>query len=298
MKKITAIILSVIMVLSMLIMTGCKQKPAEELIPDAIENTSELDAFDIEYEISVDASVMGIGMEIPVKGVIQLDSIDDLEDLEAYISFEVDLSDVESLLSSFGTEGEFSDPIEGEIAYADEWLFVKYNIMGEEDSFKADVSEEAEIIIDEIDIIKDMDIKEEMPEDLSAVLDEVEDIIDELLEDAEVEKDGRNRVVELDFDTDDINDMISGVISIIGYAADISLPGFSFDELSATFTVNRKEYIVGTEATLAVSADYQGISMDVECDIEIKLNDPGSKVKVKSIRGSDDFPEIDIEDIY
>lgn len=298
MKKITAIILAAVMVLSMMVMAGCKQKSAYDLVMDAAEKTSELTAFDAEYKVTADASVMGMGFEIPVSGVIQVNGIDDIDDLEAYVSFEVDLSDMESLLSGLGAGGEFSDPIEGEIAYSDGWIYVQYNMMGEEGSSKADISDYIDEIAEELDGMDKDEIMEELPAEVTDLTEEIEKMLEELLEDAEVEKDGGNRIVEIEFDTDDINDMISGLTAIIGFAVDMEIPGISVEELSGSVTVNKKEYIVGTEATLAISMDIQGIPMDMEAEIELTLNDPGSNVKVKTIRGCEDFPEVDADEIF
>ena len=297
MKKLTAILLTVLMVASMLTLVGCKQKPADELIPDAIEKTSELDAFDIDYKIAVDASVMGMGMDIPVSGKIQVASIDDIDDLELYASFEVDLSDMASLLGAYGGGEDFSDPIEGEIAYSDGWLYVKYNAMGEEGEAKSDVSDYIDDFADELKGMDMDDVMDQMPTEATAMIDAFKDMFEDLLEDADVERDGGNRVVELKIDTDDINDMIGGVMSIIGYAADLDLPGLSVENLKSTITVNRKEYIVGFDTEIEVSADISGIAFDVEAKLGFTLNDPGSKVKVKTIKGAKNFEEVDAEDL-
>ncbi len=298
MKKLTALLLAVLMVVSVFVLSGCKQKSAYDLVMDATEKTSELDAFDAEYEITLDASVMGMGFDVPVSGVIQVSGIDDIDDLEAYVSFEVDLSDVESLLAGFGAAGEFSDPIEGEVAYADGWLYVQYNMMGEEGSAKADISEYIDEIMGELDGMDINEVAEELPAEVSAIVEEMEDMLKELLEDAEVERDGGNRIVELDFDTDDFNDFIGGVLSLVGYAADMDLPGISIEELAFSYIINKKEYIVGINSAIEISMDIQGISMDMAADIEVSLNDPGSKVKVKTIRGCDDFEEVDADEIF
>ena len=297
MKKLTAILLTVLMVASMLTLVGCKQKPADELIPDAIEKTSELDAFDIDYKIAVDASVMGMGMKVPVSGKIQVAGIDDIDDLELYASFEVDLSDMESMLSSMGAGGEFDDPIEGEIAYSDGWLYVKYNAMGEEGEAKSDVSDYIDDFADELKGMDMDDVMDQMPAEATAMIDEFKDMFEELLEDADVERDGGNRVVELKIDTDDINDMIGGVMSIIGYAADLDLPGLSVEKLNSTITVNRKEYIVGFDTEIEVSMDMQGVAFDMEASIEFTLNNPGGKVKVSTIKGAKKFEEVEADDL-
>lgn len=297
MKKLTAILLTVLMVASMLTLVGCKQKPADELIPDAIEKTSELDAFDIDYKISVDASVMGMGMEVPVSGKIQVAGIDDIDDLELYASFEVDLSDMESMLSSMGAGGEFDDPIEGEIAYSDGWLYVKYNAMGEEGEAKSDVSDYIDDFADELKGMDMDDVMDQMPTEATAMIDAFKDMFEDLLEDADVEREKGNRVVTLKVDTDDINDMIGGVMSLIGYAAGMDLPGLSIEKLKSTIVVNRKEYIVGLGAEIEVSMDMSGISMDMEAKLDFTLNDPGSKVKVKSIKGAKNFEEVDADEL-
>ena len=297
MKKLTAILLTVLMVASMLTLVGCKQKPADELIPDAIEKTSELDAFDIDYKISVDASVMGMGMEVPVSGKIQVAGIDDIDDLELYASFEVDLSDMESMLSSMGAGGEFDDPIEGEIAYSDGWLYVKYNAMGEEGEAKSDVSDYIDDFADELKGMDMDDVMDQMPTEATAMIDAFKDMFEDLLEDADVEREKGNRVVEIKIDTDDINDMIGGVMSLIGYAADMELPGLSIEKLKSTIVVNRKEYIVGLGAEIEVSMDISGIAFDMEAKLDFTLNDPGSKVKVKSIKGAKNFEEVDADEL-
>ncbi|MBR5252582.1 MAG: hypothetical protein IKV39_01755 [Clostridia bacterium] len=297
MKKLTALLLTVLMVVSMFTFAGCKQKPADELIPDAFEKTSELTSFDIDYKIAVDASVMGMGMEVPVSGKIQVAGIDDIDDLELYASFEVDLSDMESLLGAYGGGEDFSDPIEGEVAYADGWLYVKANMMGEKTEAKADVSYYIDDIMGELDGMDMDDIMDELPSEASAMLDTFKDLFEELLEDADVEREKGNRVVTLKVDTDDINDMIGGVMSIIGYAADIDLPGLSIEKLKSVITVNRKEYIVGFDTEIEVSMDISGIAFDAEASLEFTLNKPGSDVKVKTIKGAKNFEEVDAEDL-
>lgn len=296
MKKLTALLLTVLMVASMFTLVGCNQKSADELIPDAIENTSELDSFDVDYKISVDASVMGMGMEVPVEGKIQVAGIDDIDDLELYASFEVDLSDMEDLLGAYGG-GSLGGSVEGEVAYSDGWLYVKYDVMGESGEAKADVSEYIDEIAAELDGMNMDDVMDQLPSEATMMLDAFKDMFDELLEDADVEREKGNRVVTLKIDTDNINDMIGGVMSLIGYAADMDLPGFSIEKLKSTITVNRKEYIVGFDTEVEVSMDISGIAFDAEAKIEFTLNDPGSKVKVSTIKGSKNFEEVDADDL-
>lgn len=296
MKKLTALLLTVLMVVSMFTLVGCKQKPADELIPDAFEKTSELDSFDIDYKIAIDASVMGMGMEVPVEGKIQIAGIDDIDDLELYASFEVDLSDMADLLGAYGGE-EFSGPIEGEVAFADGWIYVKANMMGEKIEAKADVSEYIDEIAAELEGFDMDDVMSELPSEATMMVEMVEELFNDLLEDADVEREKGNRVVTLKVDTDDINDMIGGVMSLIGYAAGMDLPGLSIEKLKSTIVVNRKEYIVGLGAEIEVSMDMSGISMDMEAKLDFTLNDPGSKVKVKSIKGAKNFEEVDADEL-
>ena len=77
MKKIIALVLSVLLVASMLAFTSCGKEPtAYELISAAAEKSSALKDIELEQTVNMKMDMMGMSMDVPIKMTMKGKNID------------------------------------------------------------------------------------------------------------------------------------------------------------------------------------------------------------------------------
>ena len=66
MKKLTAVALALVMLVSVFALTSCEKVTAYSLVADAVAKTNALDSFEADMDIKMNVDVMGISMEMPI----------------------------------------------------------------------------------------------------------------------------------------------------------------------------------------------------------------------------------------
>ena len=264
MKKIIALVLSVLLVASMLAFTSCGKEPtAYELISAAAEKSSALKDIELEQTVNMKMDMMGMSMDVPIKMTMKGKNID--SDDAIYYSL------VNTTMMGMSVDSTVY--IEGSDIYT--------VTMGEGYKMKADE------VLDEYDISKDLKAVFYCPAE--SVFEGIEVVKNE---------DGTRSVSLVMTQEDYINayrPYYDSLMGEVGLAGDAKL-----SDINITVTVNSDGYMCGFKMSCNLEMTVTEMGMDVPVkatlDTEIKFVNIGSDVTITPPEGYQSFPELGVDE--
>ncbi len=264
MKKIIALVLSVLLVASMLAFTSCGKEPtAYELISAATEKSAALKDIELEQTVNMKMDMMGMSMDIPIKMTLKGKDID--SDNAIYYSL------VNTTMMGMSVDAVVY--IEGDDVYT--------VTMGEGYKVKGGK------LIDEYDISKDLTAVFFCPAE--SVFEGVEVVKNE---------DGTRSVSLVMTQEEYINAYRPYYDSLMG---EVGLGGdATLSDIKVTVTVDSDGYICGFKMSCGLSMTVTEMGMDVPVtatlDTDIKFVNIGGNVTITPPEGYQSFPELGVDE--
>lgn len=279
MKKLTAIGLIFVMLLSVFSLTSCEKVTAYSLIMDAQEKMNALDScdYDMDLSITMDMGIMGGKIEIPAKANIKGAGLTG-ENPVSLMTIEMGLFE-----SIFGdntlvvyTEGD--------------WIYMVAGGEGRKGKIDTDNTEEEQETLDMLEI----DVNDLMQKVYS----------EEAMKDLEIiENEDGTRSVSMTVPDEVLEGFCDSLLDLIAKTGtetegESTIGEFSVSNVILDLVVNKEGYLskedMGLDITVKVAAE-EGVSFSITMNLEMSLafKNPGTAVTVTPPEGYQDFPETD-----
>lgn len=279
MKKLTAIGLIFVMLLSVFSLTSCGKVTAYSLITDAQEKMNALDScdYDMDLSITMDMGIMGGKIEIPAKVNIKGAGLTG-ENPVSLMTIEM------GLLESIFGDNTLVIYTEGE------WIYMVAGGEGRKEKIETDNTEEEQETLD----VLEADINDLIQKIYS----------EEAMKDLEViENEDGTRSVSMTVPDEVLEDFCNSLLDLIAKTtaeteAESPIGEFSISNFVSDITVDKEGYLSEDDSsldlTVKIAAD-EGISLSVTMNLEMSLafKNPGTAVTVTPPEGYQDFPETD-----
>ncbi len=266
-KRILALVVAVLMLVSVFAMASCKAEPTNyELVSDALTNVKALDEADMEINIGMKMSVMGMTMEMPVKMSMQAKGLT-TDDPVAYIAM---------TMSTMGMS------VDMEMYTEDGYVYAK--VMGE--TMKQKV-EEADMGYADSEMYKG--ILQDIPEDILNTSAAV------------VENNDGSKTFTIEFDAETFSELYADLIKDMSEsnAEGATIKSCTVDNCKVEITVSKDGYIkvydIAFDMEMTISEAGMDMAMGMQLDMSCEFKNPGKPVTVKTIEGYKDFPEAPAE---
>ena len=258
MKKITALFLSILMILSL----GACQKAAnpEDVYASAVDKMSKLDSVDMDMDMKIKADAGGFSMEIQVDmGIQQVKKSN--SDLQLKTTMGMSLAGQE---------------LGASIYYRDGTCYVNTEMSGMAQKVKADVDVE-EILEKYGNSTSMMTLKPETLKDLKG----------------ERQSDG-SYVFTYSADADDLKDFMNSFSDTMGNSADMD--DLKINAITGETVVNKEGYISSMNLVLDCSAAEEGQEVNMTLEIDATINNPGGEVVI-DFPDFSDYEEVDSSEV-
>jgi len=272
-KRIFALSLAVLMLVSLFALSSCKKETAYSLITDATAKTEVLDSLDADISLDCSLSTMGVTMAIPAE-ISMLASGMQEENTKYALDFSANIP--MAGVSLAGTAG-----------VEDNWLYL--SLMGTNMKMNlASLIESLNVQTPDEEVIS----KEESDEMLKEILAETEIVKNE---------DG-TKSVAFALPADKIKEILKSAAGKFDAETAAMLEDVEYSDIAMNYTINEDGYFseIEVSATLSVSVEDESLGasdMDVTLDMTIEFNDPGADVTVTMPEGYESFEEVAIEDL-
>lgn len=266
MKKLTAVALTLVMLVSVFALTSCEKVTAYSLVTDAVAKTNALDSFEADMNIAMGMSVMGVTMEVPMDYNIKAAGLKG----ENPVSFStIDMS----LMGATMTTESY---MEGD------WCYI--SVSGQ--NMKVKVGEDSE----EYDGYANIESAiKGLPEE---VLSEVEI----------VENEGGTKTVSVAIEDDKFAEIYKDFIDSMAASAtetNDSISDISITNATVEITVDENGYVSVYKMAFDMNIDVEtsGIVVGTEASVEMEITfkNPGTAVTITPPEGYQDFPEVDLD---
>jgi len=264
MKKIFTLALALLMALSALSLASCeKALTPYETVAAALEKNAQLDAIEAEQVIKMKMDMMGMTIEMPVNGTMKATGI----------------KSGNPVMYSKASTTVMGTTMDTETYVEDGYLYM--NAMGE--SYKTN----ATAIAEDYDVLKEINSMLQLPPE--RVFEGVEPVTNE---------DGTTSF-SFTMTKDDYlatyRPFFDSMSESLGVTSDGS--GLKIDDVNITMTIDKNGYVCGYVMAfkLEVSVTESGVSMDIKCDVECKLDfvNIGGNVTITPPEGYKDYKELE-----
>lgn len=262
-KRLFAVILSILSVLSAVLLTGCEKITAYALVAGAMAKTSALDSIDGEMTMNMNMSTMGVTMEVPVTTTIKA----------AGLQGENPVMSMDMTMSILETE------VTANIYAENEYFYI--TMLGQSMKMKAGE------LTEEYDVLSDLkDTMQLPPEDL---LKDVEIVTNE---------DG-TRTVSLDIPDETFAEIYKDLLESTeeSAASGSAVSDVTVANAKTEITVDANGYIAVYKLEFDMSMKVEGETIAIQTDATVKYNAPGNAVTVTPPEGYQDFTEITEDDL-
>ena len=252
MRKITSLLLVVVLVFSTMLLTSCEN--AQSLITKATEKTQKLDSYKAELEMEVVTSAQGMTLEIPMT-----------------IDMKVKGAQTDSpVVSATIAMSMFGQTFDIDMYAEDEWIYMSSN--GENVKMSAD----------------DADGEYDYTDDIQSM---IKDLPKDVLKDAEIVKnDDGSKTVALDLASDVFEDVYDDLIKSVNDSSDTEASNVEISDAKVKITVADgyiSVYDISFDMDITVSEIET--SSSVKCTVTFK--DPGKDVEIAPPEGYKNFKE-------
>ena len=276
MKRIKTTVFIALLLSVVLVLAGCgstaKEQTAYELVKSAAEKTNALDSSEMNMEINMKMSIMGMTMDLPMKYNIKTAKDGD----------------------AVNTLGTMDMSVMGESFKAEMFIDKDFIYMKEIDTDDPDSAAKVKIPVD------DETAKAYNVADMSGNM--IKTLPEDILKDVEVVKsENGDRIVNVQIAEDRFNEIFkeytdSALSNVLSEISDNSDTEIKFSNTKVTVTVDKNGYISKYDLGFDISLkmDMQGISMDLNatCESFINFVDPGTKVVVEKPADLDTYEAI------
>ncbi len=256
MKKITSLLLIILALFTVLSFASCNEKTTEEIINEAIENTSKLTEYEAKMDITMDMAMSGMTINLPMNTVMKIKDADK----------ENPIISATTTTSMLGQSMTIETYMDSEYVY----------IVEDGDGYKISV----DTAMDDYDYTSDV---EEMLKKLPA----------DLLADMELtEKDDGSVGVSITLPDETFKDVFGDLIESMNEAAE----GDVIDDLKvADCNVSvfvKDDYISTYEISFNMEMSMMGIKADTAITVKMELVNPGEAVTITPPEGYQNFNEL------
>jgi hypothetical protein len=263
-KRVFALCLSVILILSALMLTSCERVTAYALVSGAMKKTQALDSMDADVTMKMSVDVMGISTEVPMTFHVKA----------AGLKTDKPIMAADMTMSMMGFDMTTNLYSEGEYFYV--------TSMGENMKMKiGELTEDYDVMGDIADTVK------ELPEDL--------------LKDVEaVNNDDGTKTVSVTIPDDAFASIYKELLESTGESAagGSEITDVAVSNAKADITVSKEGYIAVYKLAFDMSMTVDGEQATSKMDMTVNYKNPGTAVTVTAPEGYQDFEELTEDDLY